>query len=244
MKQLTKRIHSEKLLVAAQHMNARLRRLRFAEPVAYVYNPLEYVWDGYAQYVQRYIHGPVRCLFLGMNPGPWGMAQTGIPFGEVGIVRDWLKISPQYTQPKRAHVQRPIAGVACRRSEVSGARLWGMLKHRYTTPQQFFDTNFVANYCPLAFMEISARNRTPDKLPAAERAALYGICNEHLVATVEVLKPEVVVGIGQFAESRAKDALKDAVRIVRILHPSPASPASNRDWAGEARRQLKSLQVW
>ena len=33
-----------------------------------------------------------RVVFLGMNPGPFGMAQVGVPFGEVAAVRDWLRI--------------------------------------------------------------------------------------------------------------------------------------------------------
>ncbi|MDA0657557.1 MAG: single-stranded DNA-binding protein [Planctomycetota bacterium] len=241
---LAKMDDAEKILLAAQQMNQRLRRLRFAHPVAYVYNPLEYVWDGYAQYVRRFVAGPIQTLFLGMNPGPWGMAQTGVPFGEVDAVRKWMDIIPKYTQPKHAHPKRPISGVDCRRAEVSGARLWGLMKERFGTSQAFFRHHFVANYCPLSFMEESSRNRTPDKLTVSERTALYQACDIHLAATVEILRPEVVIGVGQFAETRAQAALGDKVRVARILHPSPASPAANRDWSGDATRQLKLLKVW
>lgn len=236
--------HAEEVLQAAQQMKSRLRRLRFGDPVAYVYNPLEYVWDGYEQYVHRFVAGPIQTMFLGMNPGPWGMAQTGIPFGEVEIVRNWMNIIPKFNQPQKAHPMRPISGVDCPRAEVSGARLWGLIKKRFGTPHEFFRNNFVANYCPLAFMEESSRNRTPDKLAVSERTSLYKACDAHLLATVEILRPEVVIGIGQFAEARAQAALEDKVRVVRILHPSPASPAANRDWAGDATRQLKKLKVW
>ncbi len=61
-----------------------------------------------------------------MNPGPWGMVQSGVPFGEVAAVRDWMKIKSSAKQPKSVHPKRPIEGLSCKRSEVSGRRLWGL----------------------------------------------------------------------------------------------------------------------
>jgi len=59
------------------------------------------------------------------------------------------------------------------------------------------------------------------------------------------LQPEWVVGVGAFAEGRAKVALKDIdVQVGRILHPSPASPAANRGWGEQATKQLEALGVW
>ncbi len=247
------------LLAAAQELVKELASLSFASPVEHLYNPLDYVWDGYEKYVTKYSRADVEVLFLGMNPGPWGMAQTGVPFGEVNMVRDWLGIVPEYSQPKHPHPLRPISGVDCPRSEVSGLRMWGLFQKRYGKPSEFFKHNFVANYCPLAFMESSARNRTPDKLPAKERARLYQACDKHLVSMTQVLKPKWIVGVGQFAEDRAKDALSrehtvrnnldrdtpgSSIQIVRILHPSPASPASNRDWAGTVTKQLVAAGIW
>lgn len=232
------------LISAAQEMVKELAQIQFASPVEFVYNPLDYVWDGYSQYVNKYARANVDVLFLGMNPGPWGMAQTGVPFGEVTVVREWLGIVPDYTQPEPAHPARPIQGVECKRSEVSGARLWALFKTRFGTPKAFFEHAYIANYCPLAFMEVSGRNRTPDKLPASERNLLYAICDRHLVRLVEAVKPKWVVGVGQFAEDRATAALGDDYPIRRILHPSPASPASNRDWAGAATKQLVAAGIW
>ncbi len=234
----------EQLLAAAQTMVAGLKRLKFSAPVTHVYNPLEYVWDGYSQYINKYAQGNIEVLYIGMNPGPFGMAQTGVPFGEVNVVKDWLKIVPTFTQPKQAHPQRPIEGVACSRSEVSGARLWALFRDRYDQPAKFFRQAFVTNYCPLAFMEESSRNRTPDKLPPAERKALYAICDAHLTEQIQILKPKWIVGIGQFAQVRAQEIVGDTYSVQRILHPSPASPASNRDWSGEATKQLIAAGIW
>jgi single-strand selective monofunctional uracil DNA glycosylase len=181
---------------------------------------------------------------LGMNPGPWGMAQTGVPFGEVAHVRDWMGIDAKVGRPEIEHPKRPIQGLDCPRSEVSGRRLWGWVKDNFKTPDKFFKRFFVANYCPLVFMEEGGRNRTPDKLPAAEREPIVEACDKALQRLVEYLEPEIVVGVGAYAEGRAKEALKDMdIRIGRVLHPSPASPVANRGWAERADKDFAGLGI-
>ncbi|MHA7835783.1 MAG: uracil-DNA glycosylase family protein, partial [Algiphilus sp.] len=178
-------------------------------------------------------------LLLGMNPGPFGMAQTGVPFGDVALVRDWMGIEAPVAQPEHPHPKRPIQGFACTRSEVSGSRLWGWARDRFGTAEAFFARFFVANYCPLVFMEASGRNRTPDKLAKDEREALYAVCDEALRATVDYLQPDYVIGVGGFARQRAEKALTDYPgRIGTILHPSPASPLANRGWAAAVEAQF------
>ena len=210
--------------------------MRFSAPVTHVYNPLRYARAPYAAYLERYARDGKRVIFLGMNPGPFGMAQTGVPFGEVSMVRDWLKIEAPVDKPRNEHPKRPITGFACTRSEVSGARLWGLWRSLYETPERFFRAAFVANYCPLVFMEASGRNLTPDKLERAERAALLAACDEHLHQLLLTLEPEWIVGVGKFAEGRAQAVvsahpLRRTPRLGSIPHPSPASPAANRNWA-------------
>jgi len=212
--------------------------LRFSSPVSHVYNPLDYARLSFLQYASRYAR-PCEALLVGMNPGPWGMAQTGVPFGVVSMVRNWLAIDASIGRPAVEHPRRRVEGFNCKREEVSGLRLWGWAKERFGTPERFFDQFFVYNYCPLMFMEESGRNRTPDKLTAREQARLYVACDRALEQMVEHLRPRWVIGVGAFAEGRVKEALKGRnVRIGRILHPSPASPAANCDWAGTVDRQL------
>jgi single-strand selective monofunctional uracil DNA glycosylase len=180
-----------------------------------------------------------------MNPGPFGMAQTGVPFGEVAAVRDWLGISARVGRPVAEHPKRPVEGFACVRSEVSGRRLWGLFAARFGTPERFFAGHFVANYCPLAFLAAGGANLTPDKLKGPAVRALLAACDAHLRRMVEILQPEWVIGVGDFAERRARAILEGAgVKLGRVLHPSPASPAANRDWAGQATRQLEALGIW
>jgi single-strand selective monofunctional uracil DNA glycosylase len=218
--------------------------LRFAEPVCHVYNPLDYARVPHERYLERYGDGRKEVLLLGMNPGPFGMAQTGVPFGDVALVRDWLGIVGTVGKPEREHSKRPVLGFDCPRSEVSGTRLWGWARARFGTPERFFRRFFVANYCPLAFLESSGRNRTPDKLPAAELEPLLAACDEALREVVGLLEPRIVVGIGGFAERRARAALAAAaVAVGTILHPSPASPRANRGWAEAIEPQLAALGI-
>jgi single-strand selective monofunctional uracil DNA glycosylase len=218
--------------------------LEFGPPTACVYNPLVYARRPHEAYLGRYARQGVDTILVGMNPGPWGMAQTGVPFGEVGLVRDFLAIDEPVGRPPLVHPRRPIEGLACRRSEVSGRRFWEWARRRYHTPDRFSACFFVTNYCPLVFMEASGRNRTPDKLPGSEREPLFALCDEALRRLVAWCAPSRVIGIGAFAAARAAAALGDTgVPIGTILHPSPASPVANRGWAGQAERQLRALGI-
>jgi len=232
------------LVEISRGLSRRVATLRFAEPVCCVYNPLEHARAPHELYLERYGAGPKEVLLLGMNPGPFGMVQTGVPFGDVAMVRDWLRISAPVSKPPNEHPKRPVLGFECRRAEVSGARLWGWARDRFGAPQRFFERFFVANYCPLAFVEESGRNLTPDRLPAAEQRALSSACDDALRAIVQVLRPRIVVGIGGFAERRARAALAgEQFAIGTILHPSPASPLANRGWAETVERQFEALGI-
>ena len=234
---------SQQLILAARELSVQAGRLRFAEPVTHIYNPLDYAWRAHEEYLLRFGHGRKRVVFLGMNPGPFGMTQTGVPFGEVAVVRDWLKINAPIGQPANAHPKRPVQGWDCPRSEVSGRRLWGLFAERYVTPAAFFDAHFVLNYCPLVFCEAGGKNRTPDKLPPDEQARLFAVCDAHLRRVLEILEPEWLVGVGGFAWARG-EAVAAKVKLGRILHPSPASPAANRGWAPVVTQQLIELGIW
>ena len=221
-----------------------LARLSFSTPVAHVYNPLIYAREPHELYLTRYGSGAKEAVFLGMNPGPWGMAQTGVPFGEIGHVRDWLRISGTVDKPVGEHPKKKVTGFACKRSEVSGLRLWGLFQERHPDPADFFRRFFVLNYCPLLFLDAEGRNITPDKLKAAERQPLEAACNEALRRAVAVLGAEKVVGVGAFAEAQAAEALShEPVRILRVLHPSPSNPQANKNWKGIVLEQLQQQGI-
>ena len=240
--------HTPKQLTrAARTLCKALTPLRFGAPVTHVYNPLEYARKPHEEFLRAFGGGRKRIVFLGMNPGPFGMAQTGIPFGEVAAVRDWMGISGPVSRPEHENPKRPIEGFACSRSEVSGRRLWGLAAERFGTASGFFEEHFVLNYCPLVWMEAGGRNVTPDKISAAEMAPVHTACEEHLRTALEVLFPEWAIGVGAFAEKRLlniRPSLTFEPRIAKILHPSPASPAANKGWSEKVTQQLETLGVW
>lgn len=234
---------ADALIAAATALSVACDAMRFSEPVTHVYNPLGYAWAPFEYYVRHYGTGPKRVVFLGMNPGPYGMMQTGVPFGEVAAVRDWMGISIEIKAPEKEHPKRRIEGFACQRSEVSGRRVWGWAAERFGSAEQFFAENFVLNYCPLVFLESSGRNFTPDKLPRSEARSLEAICDAHLAENLRALTPQWAVGIGAFAAKRLQqvieaNGLKDSIQVAQILHPSPASPMANRGWVPAVEKAL------
>lgn len=227
---------------SATKIRREVKNLVFSDPVAYVYNPLDYAWKPYAKFLRTYGTGKKEFLLLGMNPGPFGMAQTGVPFGEIAAVRDFLGIEEKVTKPSPEHPKRPITGFACTRSEVSGRRLWGWCESKFGTAERFFQRFFVHNFCPLVFMDAGGRNITPDKLPADERAPLFEACDNSLRRVVELQQPRMVIGVGAFAEKRAQLALADFdIEFGRIPHPSPASPLANRGWDAAADKAFEAM---
>ena len=236
---------AKQLLKAAKALSDRVDGLSFSLPITHVYNPLDYAWPAHEMYVKTYATNRKRVLFLGMNPGPFGMVQTAVPFGEINSVRNWMKIQAPVGKPTPEHPRRPVDGFNCQRSEISGQRLWGLFAKRYPDPKDFFSKHFVMNYCPLAFMEETGRNRTPNKLPKSEIEPVYSACDGYLERFVEVLQPEWLIGVGKFAYSRIQNLYENQdIKTGVILHPSPASPAANRDWAGTVTKQLQKLTVW
>ncbi len=237
----------KELIASTQRLADELRDLRFSAPATHVYHTLDYTWEAYRTYLERFGKGRKRVVFLGMNPGPYGMTQTGVPFGEIAAVRDWLRIEAPISKPDNEHPKRPIEGLACKRSEVSGRRLWNYFADRFGTPDAFFKDHFVINYCPLVWMRETGANLTPDKLSAAEMAPVEEACQKHLAEVIALMEPEWLIGVGVFAEERLKRGAArsgSTAKIGRVLHPSPASPLANRGWAEAAELQLNELGVW
>jgi single-strand selective monofunctional uracil DNA glycosylase len=221
-----------------------LRPLKFGPPVTHVYNPLEYARQSYETYLSQYANTRKEVLFIGMNPGPWGMVQTGVPFGEIQAVKEWLGIEAPVIPPSNVHPKRPVLGFDCKRSEMSGKRLWGWAKETFETPERFFSRFFVANYCPLMFIDADGKNRTPDKLRKAERKPLFDACDRSLRKMVNGLNADYVVGIGRFAHTRALAALEGLdMTIGRVTHPSPANPKANRNWNNRIIEELAALGI-
>ncbi len=235
------------LIQASEKLSLGVRSISFPETLKWIYNPLEYAKEPHDEYIRKFAGGRKRVLFLGMNPGPWGMAQTGVPFGEIRAVREWMGIEGTVGKPRNEHPKRPIEGFSCTRSEVSGRRLWGLMERKFHHAHDFFADHYVINYCPLVFMEESGKNSTPEKLPVQPRNALEEVCREHVSVVIQALEPEYLVGIGAYAEKKLHEtaqSLPGSYKIFKVLHPSPASPLANRGWENQAEGELVSQGVW
>jgi len=205
--------------------------------IDYVYNPLDYAWEIHKEYLKLASHGNPKCILLGMNPGPHGMGQMGIPFAASSIVRDLFGITGiKVMQPKIPHPARPVLGLEYPRDEISGTRIWNLLSKLYKTRNSIFDNVFVVNHCPLMlFNGQRATNITPDKIKGLTVNKLLNACDQHLLEVSEILEADTVVGIGKYAEKRAKTVFDQTqVQVKGCWHPSPASPLANRnngkDW--------------
>jgi len=224
-----------------------LNQLPLSPPVEYSYNPLNYAWDTHSCLVTKYCNSRKRILFVGMNPGPWGMVQTGVPFGDVRLVQDWLGIIGNIGRPEKEHPKRRVQGFECSRSEVSGQRLWGFFRDLCITPDNFFKNCFVYSYCPLSFMHSTSRNITPPELKSCDRQALTKLCDAALAEIMTVLQVEIAVGIGKFAEYRIRETLKHSglshIKIGCILHPSPISPAANKGWKESVTKSMTEMNI-
>ncbi|MDT4762400.1 uracil-DNA glycosylase family protein [Sphaerochaeta sp. PS] len=226
---------------------AQVESLRFSTD-SIVYNPLIYAWPLHEQYILKYVNKQVETLFLGMNPGPFGMAQTGVPFGEIEAVKHFLQLDGKVGRPPFEHPARPVLGMDIPRSEISGKRLWSLFEEHYGGAESCFSSLTVVNYCPLVFMDRgpTGRNITPDKLPKIERMALETICDRYLVDVVALLKPRNLIGVGKYAQKKLEKlfAKEDGFLIDSILHPSPGNPQANKGWNEKVTDKLVALGVW
>ncbi|MGM0432423.1 MAG: uracil-DNA glycosylase family protein [Spirochaetota bacterium] len=240
----------EQIVESTRGFARQIDELTFSRDDITVYNPLHYAWEPHEYYLRKFAAGPKQVLFLGMNPGPNGMAQTGIPFGDPVMVSRWLNIEGSVGKPVPEHPKRPVEGFQTAKREPSGTRLWSLMQEEFVSAERFFSDHMVLNYCPLCFMEESGRNLTPDKLPSRDKNQLESICDAYLLSLIDCFKPLWLVGIGRYAEKKFHqirsqlDGTQTEPTVGWVLHPSPASPAANRGWASAARTQLIEQGVW
>ena len=249
---------SEQLAQAAQRLSAicddAIPVIEKKTIVAHATNPLNYAWPHHEQYLEKWGKMGAHTLLLGMNPGPWGMAQTGVPFGATEVAQSFLGIKPrQLETPHNAHPKRPIEGMALERQEISGTRLWNLMHQYYGSAEATFQNIFVVNHCPLLLLGATGKNITPNNLPASVMTPILKACDEHLLDVVDIMGITRIIGVGKYAEQRARLALKAGktgngtsrdgrtIRIETCWHPSPASPLANRNDGADWRENVKSV---
>lgn len=236
---------SDFLVSRTKLLKSQCNNLKFSFE-GYIYNPLDYAWDCHEKFLRKYIKQNAKAVFLGMNPGPFGMMQTGVPFGEINAVKDYLKITGNIEKPENEHPARPVLGFETKRSEISGLRLWSLIASHYPNADFASDIAFF-NYCPLGFLlnTKTAKNETPDHLAKEERKALEDVCNNYLDDVIEMINPEYLVGVGKYAEAKLLSANgSTGKKVFSIIHPSPGNPQANSNWAGKTELRLKEAGLW
>ena len=209
-----------------------------------IYNPLVYAWQPHLAYLKKAAKGKAKTLLLGMNPGPHGMGQMGIPFAATAMVREVLEIHDlPVEQPRNLHPKRPVSGLDWPKEEVSGTRLWSLLSEHYGSGEKILSKVFLVNHCPLMlFSGERATNITPDKISGSTNRLLLERCDEHLREIVDILGITTVIGVGKFAEKRAIKALSNTdVEVKTCWHPSPASPLANKNGGADWRDNVRSV---
>ncbi|XP_058130049.1 single-strand selective monofunctional uracil DNA glycosylase [Anopheles ziemanni] len=220
-------------------LSAGLRKIVLPSNVAACYDPIDYAAEIHSAYLERFLDGPKPVLFVGMNPGPWGMCQTGVPFGYVPAVRDWMGLRGTVSKPTPELPARPVEGLSCTREEQSGKRWWGLFQELCGTPEAFFRSCFVYNLCPLAFFHDSGRNITPSELKGKAKGEIQTISEQYLSIALTVLKPQIIISVGRYTEDRVKSLIKQQKLNPSIVthcmpHPSPRS-LNNTNWNEKAK---------
>lgn len=233
------------LISRTKLLSAQCNKLSFTFD-GYVYNPLDYAWQCHEAFLRKYIEKNAVALFLGMNPGPFGMMQTGVPFGEILAVKNYLKIEGIVSKPQIEHPGRPVLGLETTRSEISGKRIWGLIAEHY--PKCDFSKDIaVFNYCPLGFLLNikTAKNETPDHLAKDERKALEDVCNSYLYDVIEMINPKMLVGVGKYAQNKLETVNdKSDRKVFSIIHPSPGNPQANNGWSEKTTAKLREEGLW
>lgn len=245
----------ERLIEAARRLSsqcdAAISVLEKKTSVAHATNPLDYAWPHHEQFLRKWGNLGSHTLLLGMNPGPWGMAQTGVPFGATEVAQSFLQIEAKELEtPVNAHPKRPIVGMSLERQEISGTRLWNLMEQHYGSARATFENIFIVNHCPLLLLGETGRNITPNNLPSAVMNPILAACDEHLLDVVDIMGISRVIGVGKYAEQRARLALNAGkkgegvsrsgrrIRIDTCWHPSPASPLANRNDGADWRENV------
>ncbi|KAF7265189.1 hypothetical protein GWI33_021382 [Rhynchophorus ferrugineus] len=206
--------------------------------IKYVYDPTDYASEPSEKYIE-YCQDTKEVLFVDMNPGPFGMCQTGVPFGDTEWVKNWLGIEGKIDKPLPECSARPVDGFKCTKKEQSGHRFWSLFSDLCHKPEKFFWHAFLYNYCPLAFMDSNGRNITPS---GTKKKELVFYCDQYFMKTIDVLQPQIIIGIGRYTEKRLQSIVRrrnrtNKIEVLYLKHPG-RPVRNNRSWHRNTKRIL------
>ncbi|XP_036325238.1 single-strand selective monofunctional uracil DNA glycosylase-like [Rhagoletis pomonella] len=225
-------------------LNNDLQNILKPPGITHVYNPVEYASSIHCAYLEKYLDGPKRVVFVGMNPGSNGMGQTGVPFGNILTVRDEMGLTGSVQQPPSIHAKRPVSGLECNIEEPSGVRIWSLFKKLAGGSLNNFGRQcFVHNFCPLIFYDSAGHNITPSELKGDYKAKIGKACLDVLDLELDLLKTEILVVIGSYMHDMVKRSRHaSSLKICKLPHPSPRS-LNNHNWPEKAEKLLYEFDL-
>lgn len=226
-------------------LNNELNELQFPKNITHIYNPIVYALNLHCQYIKKFLNGKKKVMLIGMNPGPNGMVQNGVPFGNTNTVKNLMKIQGQVDQPPSLNPKRPVTGLSCTTEEPSGVRIWNLLQKLAGSLEVFGEQCFLHNFCPLAFFDEQGKNITPSELKGKIKSTLRDICLKYLEKEIQLIQPEIIIAIGSYVGDSLRKLSKQSIyvrtniKILQLAHPSPRS-LNNNNWPEKATEFFES----
>jgi single-strand selective monofunctional uracil DNA glycosylase len=195
-----------------------------------------------SRYGERW-HAPFRRLYpprarpllvFGLNPGPYGMAQTGIPFTDLKRLAQGLpRLAAELA---RSGERLSLPGLApsslqpflTRTFESSSVRVHRFLRLAHGSAERAFREVVFVNPCPLLFIDRAlGENRTPADLPRALRAGVDEARVEVVSVAVARLRARGAIVLGRDAAAALSVPLRARLgerAVVEWEHPARAVP--------------------
>ncbi|XP_037927861.1 single-strand selective monofunctional uracil DNA glycosylase-like [Teleopsis dalmanni] len=226
-----------------KELNEKLRHYRAPiEDITHIYNPVEYAADLHCEYLRKYLDRPKRVVFLAVHPEQNGMAQTGVPFGNVSTVRDMMKLCGEVKQPNRLHPKHPVLGLNCHINEPSGVRFWGLMDKIAGSLDTFSEQCFVHTFCPLLFFNEYGRTIEPCVLPFEIKYPMRDLLVEALCKEMKLVQPEIIVVTGNYVYNGLQRSELYAKTLLVMTNPHPWVP-NNHNWVRRSERWLYQYDI-
>ncbi len=216
-----------------------------------IWNPGLYGETWHARFRRLYRPGQHPLVVFGLNPGPYGMAQTGIPFTDIRRLVSALPDLAAELRGRGERVEPPglappgLRPYLSRSFESSAVRVYRFLKKGWGGAERGWTEVVVANPCTLLFIDpAEGKNRTPADLARAARLRGSGrdqvrelvesfgrIRIRCAVESIEALSPRGAILLGKDVQAALGPALRRILGEARVIpweHPARAVPES---WA-------------
>ncbi|XP_073819638.1 uncharacterized protein isoform X2 [Musca autumnalis] len=195
-----------------------------------IYNPLDYdAAKIHKDYLKRYLKGPKRVLFVTMNPASHGELQTGIPFGHMPTIREYMKLKSTIIDSPVPHPSEDEE----QERENNSIYFWQMIREIFYSQNfflsKFFQQRFVHSFCPLAFIDGEKQFVTLENLPdKTYRKEVTKACVHILEKQLKLLQPDMVIVMGGYVHGNMQRSKYCKTKLLPQI-PNPWSMSQSMD---------------